>query len=136
MDLSLFFDPFATVQMPLAEFANDSMRWVTKNYRFVFQAIKAPVKEVLDFVEDGLRKAPQTLLIAIFTLFAWQVANRATGLVTFFGFIVIGLIGAWDLAMTSLSILVSAPIMTTRHIGFSIIANSLNRPSNGTSKML
>ena len=108
MDLSLFLDPFATVQMPLAEFANDSMRWVTKNYRFVFQAIKAPVKEVLDFVEDGLRKAPQTLLIAIFTLFAWQVANRATGLVTFFGFIVIGLIGAWDLAMTSLSVLVTA----------------------------
>ena len=89
MDPSIFLDPFASVQLPLAEWANDSMRWVTKNYRFVFQAIKAPVKEVLDFVEDGLRGAPQTLLIVIFTLFAWQVANRATGVVTFFGLVVI-----------------------------------------------
>ena len=66
------------------------------------------MKEVLDFVEDGLRGAPQTLLIVIFTLFAWQVANRATGIVTFFGLIVIGLIGAWDPAMTSLAVLVTA----------------------------
>lgn len=108
MDWSILLDPFATLQLPLAEWANDSMRWVTKNYRFVFQAIKAPVKEVLDLVEDGLRGAPQTLVIVIFSLFAWQVANRAAGLVAFCGLIAIGLIGAWDPAMTSLAVLTTA----------------------------
>ena len=108
MDLSVFLDPFSSVQLPLAEIANDSMRWVTTNYRSIFQAIKAPVKEVLDFVEDGLRGAPQTLLVLLFTLVAWQVANRTTGIVTFFGLLVIGLIGAWDPAMTSLAVLITA----------------------------
>ncbi len=108
MDPSVLLDPFASVQLPLAEWANDSMRWVTRNYRFVFQAIKAPVKEVLDLVEDGLRGAPQSMLVVVFTLFAWQVANRATAIVTFFGLIVIGIIGAWDPAMTSFAVLVTA----------------------------
>lgn len=108
MDPSVLLDPFASVQLPLAEWANDSMRWVTRNYRFVFQAIKAPVKEVLDLVEDGLRGAPQTMLVVVFTLFAWQVANRTTAIVTFFGLIVIGIIGAWDPAMTSFAVLVTA----------------------------
>ena len=108
MDLSVLLDPFASVQLPLDQWANDSMRWVTKNYRFVFQAIKAPVKEMLDLVEDGLRGAPQTVLVAAFTLFAWQVANRATAVVTLFGLTVIGLIGAWDPAMTSFAVLVTA----------------------------
>lgn len=108
MDLSVLLDPFASVQLPLDQWANDSMRWVTKNYRFVFQAIKAPVKEVLDLVEDGLRGAPQSVLVAAFSLFAWQVANRSTAIVTFLGLIVIGLIGAWDPAMTSFAVLVTA----------------------------
>lgn len=108
MDPSVFLDPFASIQLPLAEWSNDTMRWVTKNYRFVFQAIKAPVKIALDLVEDGLRGAPQTLIIVAFTLFAWQVANRATAIVTFLGLIAIGLIGAWDPAMTSFAVLVTA----------------------------
>lgn len=112
MDWTVLLDPFTTFQLPLAEWANDSMRWITKNYRFVFQAIKAPVKEVLDLVEDGLRGAPQSLIVLIFTLFAWQVANRATGIVTFLGLTAIGLIGAWDPAMTSFAVLFTAVLIS------------------------
>lgn len=108
MDPTILLDPFSTIQLPLAEWANDSMRWVTKNYRFVFQAIKAPVKVVLDLVEDGLRGAPQSLLMIVFTLFAWQIANRATAVVTFLGLLAIGLIDAWDPAMTSFAVLLTA----------------------------
>ena len=108
MDLSVLLDPFAALQLPLAEWANDSMRWITSNYRPLFQAIKAPVKEFLDFVEDGLRDSPQSLIVIIFSLFAWQIANRAAGIVAFFGLIAIGLIGAWDPAMTSFAVLLTA----------------------------
>ena len=108
MDISTLLDPFAAIQLPLADWANDSMRWLTSNYRSVFQAIKAPVKDLLDFVEDGLRDAPQSLTIIVFSLFAWQVANRAAGLVACAGLIAIGLIGAWDPAMTSFAVLLTA----------------------------
>ncbi|MDE0697416.1 MAG: proline/glycine betaine ABC transporter permease [Boseongicola sp.] len=113
MDLALLLDPFATVSLPVAEWANDGMRWLTSNYRGVFQAIKAPVKWALDLVEDGLRGTPQTVLLAICTLFAWQIVNRATALLTFCGLIVIGIIGAWDAAMTSLAVLVTAVAIST-----------------------
>jgi glycine betaine/proline transport system permease protein len=112
MDWTTLLDPFAALQLPLADWANDSMRWLTSNYRPVFQAIKAPVKVVLDLVEDGLREAPQSLLIILFALFAWQVANRATAVVTFLGLIAIGLIGAWDPAMTSFAVLLTAVVIS------------------------
>lgn len=108
MDWTSLLDPFATLNMPLAEWANDGMRWLTSNYRSVFQAIKAPVKLVLDLVEDGLRDTPQTVLLVFFSLFAWQVVNRATAILTFLALLTIGVIGAWDAAMTSLAVLVTA----------------------------
>ena len=94
--------------MPLTDWANDGMRWLTSNYRSVFQAIKAPVKWALDIVEHGLREIPQMFFLIALTLFAWQIVNRATAIVTFFGFATIGLIGAWDAAMTSLAVLATA----------------------------
>ena len=108
MDWVTFLDPFSAINIPLSDWANDSMRWLTSNYRSVFQAIKAPIKVALDLVEDGLRDAPQSLLLIFFSLFAWQIVNRTTAIVTFLGFLTIGLIGAWDPAMTSLAVLVTA----------------------------
>lgn len=111
MDVSILLDPFSVLHVPLAETANDAMRWVTSNFRGVFRALKAPVKFLLDNTEDGLRGAPQTLIIVTLSLVAWQVANRTTGLITLCAAIAIGLIGAWDAAMTSLAVLSSAVLI-------------------------
>lgn len=108
MDWSILLDPFATINMPLADWANDGMRWLTSNYRDVFQTVKAPVKWLLDLVEDGLRGAPQTALLVLATAFAWQVVNRTTAILTFVALVLIGIIGAWDAAMTSLAVLTTA----------------------------
>ena len=108
MDWVTLLDPFVMVSIPLADWANDGMRWLTSNYRGVFQAIKVPVKLTLDLVEDGLRDTPQTLLLIFFTLFAWQIVNRATAILTFCAMAAIGIIGAWDAAMTSLAVLMTA----------------------------
>ena len=108
MDFSLLLDPFAQVQVPLADWSNDFIRWLTGNFRDVFRAMKVPVKFLLDTLEDGLRNTPQSLLLLLFSLFAWQVVNRFTGLLTLAAFTAIGLIGAWDAAMTSLAVLISA----------------------------
>ena len=108
MDFASLLDPFATISMPLAEWANDGMRWLTSNYRPVFKAIKEPVKWLLDLVEDGLRGAPQSMVLILFTLFAWQIVNRATAILTFCALFAIGIIGAWDAAMTSFAVLLTA----------------------------
>ena len=112
MDLSTFLDPFSIINLPLAEWANDGMRWVTSNYRDVFQAIKKPIKVLLDFFEDGLRGAPQSLLLVLFSLIGWQLVNFRTGVVTFLCMLVIGVIGAWDATMTSLAVLTTAVLLS------------------------
>lgn len=113
MDIATLLDPFASVQIPLAEWANESMRWLTSNFRDVFRAMKVPVKILLDMLEDGLRGAPQTVVVMALTLFAWQLVNRGTAILTFVAMTLIGLIGAWDAAMTSLAVLASAVLIAT-----------------------
>ncbi|WP_282605733.1 proline/glycine betaine ABC transporter permease [Pelagibius sp. Alg239-R121] len=113
MDFSALLDPFASVQIPLADLANDFIRWLTSNFRDVFRAMKVPVKILLDLLEDGLRDTPQTIIIVALSFFAWQLVNRATAILTFVAMTLIGLIGAWDAAMTSLAVLVSAVLIAT-----------------------
>lgn len=111
MDLSILLDPFSVLHIPLAETANDAMRWITSNFRGFFRALKVPVKFLLDNAEDGLRGAPQSLIIVTLSLIAWQVVNRTTAIITLCAAIAIGLIGAWDAAMTSLAVLGSAVLI-------------------------
>ncbi len=113
MDVSPLLDPFSVLHFPLADFANDGIRWLTSNFREFFRALKVPVQFLLDLIEDGLRGAPQTLVIVALTLTAWQVVNRATGIITVCAMTAIGLIGAWDAAMTSLAVLTSAVLIAT-----------------------
>lgn len=113
MEFGSLLDPFASVQIPLADWANEFIRWLTSNFRDVFRAMKVPVKILLDLLEDGLRGTPQTIVVAALTLIAWQIVNRSTALLTFVAMVLIGLIGAWDAAMTSLSVLASAVLIAT-----------------------
>lgn len=113
MDVSALLDPFSIVNLPLAEWANDAMRWLTSNYRNVFQAIKKPVKFLLDFFEDGLRDAPQSFLLILFSLIGWQLVNWRIGLTTFVCLAIIGVIGAWDATMTSLAVLTTAVLLSS-----------------------
>lgn len=113
MEWNLLLDPFISIQIPLAEWANDFIRWLTRNFRDVFRAMKVPVKILLDLLEDGLRDAPQTIIVLGLTVIAWQVVNRATGILTFIAMTLIGLIGVWDAAMTSLAVLLSSVFIAT-----------------------
>ena len=97
-------DPFATVQLPVAEVIEDGLRWLVDEYRPFFQSIKWPVDQVLSGFGWILNAVPPTVMILLFGLVAWQVASwrLALGLVASLTFI--GLIGAWADAMTTLSI--------------------------------
>ncbi|CDX25588.1 glycine betaine transporter subunit; membrane component of ABC superfamily [Mesorhizobium plurifarium] len=113
MDASALMDPFASVHLPLADVANDFMRWFTSNFRGGFQVAKAPIAWGLDLTVHGLRRAPQTLVLTVLALFAWQVVNLRVAAISFFAMTTIGLIGAWDEAMTTLAVLVNAVFLAT-----------------------
>ena len=108
MDLSLFWNTFETPLLPLGDWAADAVRWLVTNYRFVFQDIKHPIDVVLSLFERGLHACPPPMFILVVFLLAWQSARLGTAAFVALALVVIGLIGAWSGAMTTLAIVVTS----------------------------
>lgn len=100
-------DPFASIDIPVREWVNNGMAWVTSHYREMFQSIKVPFQLLLNAVEQALLSCPPTVLLVVVGLVAWQTGGAGVAVAVVMPLIVIGLIGAWIEAMTTLSLVVS-----------------------------
>jgi len=107
MDL---WDIFDTEWVPVGDWVDGALQWVVTNFRFIFQAIKVPFDIVLSALEDGLTGAPDLLMLAIIVLIAWQAGGRKLALVSFASMLAIGLMGAWEESMVTLSIVLTCVI--------------------------
>ncbi|TIO26756.1 ABC transporter permease subunit [Mesorhizobium sp.] len=101
------FDPFASIDIPIQEWVNNGMAWVAANYREVFQSIKIPFQLLLNAVEQALLSCPPTVLLVVVGLVAWQTGGAGVAVAVVVPLIVIGLIGMWIEAMTTLSLVLS-----------------------------
>lgn len=110
MDLAWIIEPFNTSVIPVGEWAADFIRWVVANFRDVFQAIKVPINVVLGGTEAALRACPPLVFIALLFLLAWQVATWRTAIFVATSLLIVGLIGAWPEAMTTLAIVLTSVI--------------------------
>ena len=107
MDIWNIFD---TEWVPVGGWVETALQWVVDNFRFVFQAIKVPFDIVLTGLEDGLTGAPDLLMLAIIVIVGWQAGGRKLALVTASSMIAIGLMGAWEESMVTLSIVLTCVI--------------------------
>ncbi|MEH6519573.1 ABC transporter permease [Sulfitobacter sp.] len=96
--------------VPVGTWVETALQWVVDNFRFVFQAIKVPFDIVLTGLEDGLTGAPDLLMLAIIVVIGWQAGGRKLALVTAASMISIGLMGAWEESMVTLSIVLTCVI--------------------------
>lgn len=108
MDLSFLLDPFQGQILPVGEWAQSLIDWLVSNYRDVFQALKQPIDIVLTGLETILRGVPPTILIVVFGLLGWQVAGLRVGVIAVVCLFLVGAIGAWPNAMTTLAIILTA----------------------------
>lgn len=102
------FDPFAHSSIPLDEWTELGLEWLVTNFRPAFQAIRVPIDTTLSAVETGLLTTPSMIIIAIFGLIAWQMANVRLAIGSVVSLICIGLIGAWPEAMVTLSLVLTS----------------------------
>ena len=107
----LTWNPFVDPVLPVGDWVAEFVRWLVTNYRFVFQVIKQPIDVILLGVEYGLRSCPPMIFIALVFLFAWQVARLRVAIFVAVAFVLIGLIGAWPEAMTTLAIIITSVIV-------------------------
>jgi len=101
--------PFEAVDLGIADWADGVKGWAIAN-RDVIQPVKQAVNDLIVGVEGAFQALPAPLMILLLTLFAWQVAGRRVAVITVVCLVALGLLDprAWELAMTTLAIVVAA----------------------------
>ena len=101
-------NPFDHYTVPFGVWAEDLLDWIVGHSRATLLQAKAPVQAFLKFVQGGMEAVPPALGIAGlaiggYFLSGWRLAATGFACLT-----LIGLMGAWQAAMTTLSIVISA----------------------------
>ena len=104
-------DPFKCGAIPLAEWMSTALRWVVDNYRPFFQNIKTPFDLLLQWLGLALNSIPPVVLIVVVCLAAWQFGGRRLAGAIVAALIFLGLIGVWQDAMTTLSIVLTSLVV-------------------------
>jgi glycine betaine/proline transport system permease protein len=113
VDWSFLVDPFRDAVIPLGTWAEAALQWVVHNFRGIFQMAKQPIQIVLGAMETGLRDTPSLIVLGAISLLGWQVAGPRVGLLVVICLGFIGLIGAWEPAMTTLAIVLTSVTFCT-----------------------
>jgi len=94
--------------LDLDQWVSLAVDWIVENYRPFFQAIKWPVQQTLNGFDAGLNGLPPVVLIVVLALIAWRFSGVLLAVFTLITMVVIGLLGLWEDAMTTLAMVLSA----------------------------
>jgi len=102
------FDFPELVVIPLGDWINTAVEWLTINLADFFNVITIVIREPLVQIEHFLWWIPWWLMIIILVGTAWRFAGYKIALVSLFGMVFIGVMGLWDHTMTTMAIIVTA----------------------------
>ncbi|AZD36464.1 Glycine betaine/L-proline transport system permease protein ProW [Pseudomonas chlororaphis subsp. aurantiaca] len=101
-------DPFQTINLPLGQWVEVVLNYLVHNFRDLFRSIRWPIDQVLNGIQYALLAIPPTLFIVMAMLFGWQVGGKRIGLLCFVTLTLLGLIGVWNDAMTTLALVLTS----------------------------
>jgi glycine betaine/proline transport system permease protein len=104
----MLLDPFQFYNIPLGEWVESVLNYLVQNFRSFFRAIRWPIDQILDISDGILHAIPPTVSITLAALFGWQIAGKKMGIFCAVVLTLIGLIGVWSEAMTTLSLVLTA----------------------------
>ena len=84
------------------------VEWARDNLGWLFDAIAAVVRSIVDSVAWALVLPPEYIMIPIFVAIGWFVASRGVAIFTLVGFGIIWYMGLWDLTMSTLALVLSS----------------------------
>ncbi len=106
----LILDPFKVLRLPVGTWVESLIDWLVANFRDIFMAIRWPVDKTLDAMQSLLLATPPLVILILVWLVGWQVAGLRITLFVLFTLVSIGVIGAWQSAMTTVSLILTAVI--------------------------
>ena len=108
--LDLLLNPFQLYTLPLDDWITAAINFLVENFRPLFQAMRLPIDWLLKGIEGLLVSSPPLILLLLISLVTWQIAGRKIALYCLFALALIGFLGAWEPAMVSLALVVTAVI--------------------------
>ncbi|MGB5967880.1 MAG: ABC transporter permease subunit [Spirulinaceae cyanobacterium] len=105
---SLFLDPFELYTIPLDDWITTGVNYIVNNFRPFFQAIRLPISWTLEGIESLFQAIPPLIFLLIIGLITWQLAGKFVALCSVVALTLIGLIGVWQSAMVTLSLVLTA----------------------------
>jgi len=87
-------EAFEIPKLPLDDWIDAGLDFLTEHFAFLTKSISKHLEEVIYFIIDGLMFFPPGIIIIIFTLIAWRLADSKVALLT-----VIGLCFLWNLRL-------------------------------------
>jgi len=111
MDQCGWADIFQCGTIPLSDWITNITSWIVDNYRPAFQAMKAPIDNLLRTFDWALTSVPPTIMLALIVALAWRLAGRKTAVGTFCLLTLLGFIGIWKETMTTMSIVLTALVV-------------------------
>lgn len=94
--------------LPIDKLIQGFVDWLVYEWRPAFQAMRWPIAQVMNAVLDFTLYLPFWSVILFFALLGWRFAGAWHGLFCAVSFTLIAVMGLWDEAMMSLSILLTA----------------------------
>lgn len=104
--------PFHYYNIPLDQWVATFIKWLSANYRFVFQAIGWPVDHLLTYLEWFFHTVPPLGIVALVAVLAVLMANWRVALFSVVALIFVGFLGLWDATMTTFSMIISALVFS------------------------
>jgi glycine betaine/proline transport system permease protein len=103
-----FWHPFNEAQIPLDRWVVAALDSVVANFRPAFQAVRVPIDATLQTVESWLLAVPPPIMLLIVGFLAWRASGWKLALGGMLSFLLIGLIGAWNESMVTLSLVLTS----------------------------
>ena len=108
--LDAILNPFQFYTIPLDRWITTSINFLVDNFRPLFQAVRLPISWTLEGIEWIFVSIPPLIFLVIIVLIAWQLAGRAVAIYSLIALTFIGFLGAWEQAMISLSLIMTAVV--------------------------
>ena len=108
--LDILLNPFELYTLPLQQWITAAVNFLVDNFRPFFQGISLPISITLESIEWLLLSIPPLILLILIALIAWQLAGGRIAIYSVAALSLIGFCGAWEQAMVSLSLVVTAVV--------------------------
>lgn len=99
-------------RIPIGDWVDALVDFLQTYLGFIFDFIDDVVYASLMQIETWLLAVPFTVFLIIAVLIAWKLAGKGIGLFTLIGFIIVNNLGLWTASMQTLSLIITAQIIT------------------------